>query len=64
MSDWFSSDEAPDIAPPPQEHRPVEFDANLRIGLAPGLVLQGQGVLASGGNVRMDVGNIFAGASL
>lgn len=63
LSEWFSSDDAPEIATQQQEQRPVEVDANLRIGLAPGLVLQSQNMAASAGNVRMSVGNIFADAN-
>jgi hypothetical protein len=63
LSDWLCNGDAPEIAPPPQEQRPVEFDASLKIGLAPGLVLQGQNMAASDGNVKMSVGNIFADAS-
>jgi hypothetical protein len=58
ISDWLGSDEAKEIAPPRQDQKPVEVDASLNIGLAPGLVVQSQNMAASGGNVRWSVGNI------
>ncbi|MCL2591210.1 MAG: hypothetical protein FWD67_10145 [Betaproteobacteria bacterium] len=40
----------------------VDFNARLQIGLAPGLVLSRQDIQSSGGEVRMNTGNIYAGA--
>lgn len=46
----------------PAEQKPVDVNAKLQVGLAPGLVLQGQTMQATGGNVRMSAGNIWNGA--
>ena len=46
----------------PAEQKPVDVNAKMTVGLAPGLVLQGQSVQASGGNVQMNTGNLFTGA--
>jgi len=61
ISDWLNSDDKKDVAHQQHEQQ-VEIDANLRIGLAPGLVLQSQSMEASGGTVRMSTGNINSGA--
>jgi hypothetical protein len=53
LKDWFSND-----AP---EQPPVDVNANMTIGLAPGLVLQNQSMQATGGNVQMNTGNIRTG---
>jgi hypothetical protein len=34
----------------------------MTVGLAPGLVLQGQSVQSSGGNVEMNTGSVWTGA--
>jgi len=60
ISEWLKSD-AKDV-PVQQHEQQVEIDASLKIGLAPGLVLQSQSMTASGGNLRMSTGNIYAGA--
>ncbi len=46
----------------PVEQKPVDVNAKLQVGLAPGLVLQSQSMQASGGNVKMDTGNLYTGA--
>lgn len=46
----------------PAEQKPLDVNANLQVGLAPGLVLQGQSMQASGGNVYMNTGNLMNGA--
>jgi len=45
-----------------QRKQEVEIDAQLKIGLAPGLVLQSQSMNATGGSVKMSTGNIYTGA--
>ncbi|MCL1961393.1 MAG: phage tail tape measure protein [Desulfovibrionaceae bacterium] len=60
ISDWLSSDK-PEEAPKP-EPKEVDINAHLQIGLAPGLVINKQEMRAEGGKVRMDTGNIYAGA--
>ncbi|MEY2633894.1 MAG: hypothetical protein RIR00_2548, partial [Pseudomonadota bacterium] len=45
----------------PAEQKPVDVNANLQVGLAPGLVLQGQSMQASGGDVQLNTGNIWTG---
>jgi hypothetical protein len=49
-----------DIAP--AEQKPLDVNARLQVGLAPGLVLQSQSVQSSGGNVQMNTGNLMNGA--
>ena len=44
------------------EQKPVDVNAKMTVGLAPGLVLQNQTMQASGGNVQMNTGNIWDGA--
>lgn len=46
----------------PAEPKPVDVNARLQVGLAPGLVLQGQSMQATGGKVYMDTGNLMTGA--
>ncbi|WP_199031731.1 phage tail tape measure protein [Ralstonia sp. ASV6] len=46
----------------PAEQKPVDVNARMTVGLAPGLVLQGQSVQATGGNVQMNTGNVWNGA--
>jgi hypothetical protein len=46
----------------PAEQKPVDVNAKMTVGLAPGLVLQGQSMQASGGNVQMNTGNVWNGA--
>jgi hypothetical protein len=46
----------------PAEQKPLDVNAKMTVGLAPGLVLQGQSVQASGGNVQMNTGNVWNGA--
>jgi hypothetical protein len=46
----------------PAEQKPVDVNAKLQVGLAPGLVLQSQAVSSSGGNVQMSTGNLWEGA--
>ena len=46
----------------PAEQKPVDVNAKMTVGLAPGLVLQGQSMQSSGGNVQMNTGNLFTGA--
>jgi len=46
----------------PAEQKPVDVNAKMTVGLAPGLVLQGQSMQSSGGNVYMNTGNIHTGA--
>jgi hypothetical protein len=63
ISDWMNSNEAKEIAQQQQQEQPpVSLDASLQIGLAPGLVLQGQTFESSGGNIKMSTGNIFSPA--
>ncbi|MCL2160705.1 MAG: phage tail tape measure protein [Betaproteobacteria bacterium] len=52
------------LAPTPlPQKQDVDINAQLKVGLAPGLVLQGQSVQTSGGgNIRMDTGNLVTGA--
>ena len=62
ISDWLKSD-VKEVASQQQEQpQQVEIDASLKIGLAPGLVLQGQSMSSSGGTLKMSTGNIYAGA--
>lgn len=49
-----------DIAP--AEQKPLDVNAKLQVGLAPGLVLQSQSVQSTGGNVYMNTGNLMSGA--
>jgi phage tail tape-measure protein len=46
----------------PAEQKPVDVNAKLQVSLAPGLVLTGQSVQSSGGNVQMNTGNFRTGA--
>lgn len=46
----------------PAEQKPLDVNARLQVGLAPGLVLQSQSMDASGGNVYMNTGNMNTGA--
>lgn len=46
----------------PAEPKPVDVNAKMTVGLAPGLVLQSQSMQFSGGNVQMNTGNIHTGA--
>lgn len=46
----------------PAEQKPVDVNAKMTVGLAPGLVLQGQSMQASGANVTMNTGNVWNGA--
>ncbi|XLV71480.1 hypothetical protein ACKZDW_18520 [Ralstonia syzygii subsp. celebesensis] len=50
-----------DLLKPP-EQKPVDVNARMTVGLAPGLVLQSQSVQATGGNVQMNTGNVWNGA--
>ena len=59
LSDWFSSDDAPKAE---AQQEPAEINAQFQIGLAPGLVLQSQSMQTSGGNIRMNTGNLMTGA--
>jgi hypothetical protein len=43
----------------PVEQKPVDVNAALTVGLAPGLVLQNQQMKSSGGAVTMDVGSAW-----
>lgn len=43
----------------PAEQKPVDVNAKMTVGLAPGLVLQSQSVQASGGNVQMNTGSMW-----
>jgi len=49
------------VAPPPEPSKPVDVNANMTVGLAPGLVLYSQSIQANGANVRMNTGNIMNG---
>lgn len=42
-----------------EQQKPVEVNAKMTVGLAPGLVLQNQSVQTSGGNVQMNTGSIW-----
>lgn len=45
----------------PAEQKPVDVNAKMTVGLAPGLVLQNQSVQTSGpGNVQMNTGNMWS----
>jgi hypothetical protein len=46
----------------PAEQKPVDVNARMTVGLAPGLVLQNQTMQTSGGNVQMNTGNFWTGA--
>ena len=46
----------------PPEPPPVEMDAKIQLSLDPGLLVKGQTMHATGGNVRMDTGNVHTGA--
>lgn len=46
----------------PAEQKPLDVNANMTVGLAPGLVLQSQSMQATGGNVTMNTGNVWNGA--
>lgn len=46
----------------PAEQKPLDVNAKLQVGLAPGLVLQSQSMDASGGKVYMNTGNMNTGA--
>lgn len=46
----------------PAEQKPVDVNARLQVGLAPGLVLQSQSMQSSGGNVQMNTGSQWTGA--
>lgn len=46
----------------PADQKPVEVNARLQVGLAPGLVPQSQSLQSSGGNVTMNTGNVWQGA--
>lgn len=43
----------------PAEQKPVDVNAKMTVGLAPGLVLQSQSVQSSGGNVQMNTGSLW-----
>lgn len=45
-----------------KEQKPLDVNARLMVGLAPGLVLQGQSFEASGGHVQLNTGNLWNGA--
>jgi hypothetical protein len=66
LSDLFSSKEDEirnDLQPPEQQEQPpVDINATLTLGLAPGLVLQRQTVQAEGVNFKLNTGNIVSGA--
>lgn len=49
-----------DLARPDQ--KPVDVNATLQVGLAPGLVLQAQSMQTTGGTMRMNTGNVWHGA--
>ncbi len=45
------------------DKKPVDVNANMTVGLAPGLVLQNQAMQTSGGgNVKLNTGNVWNGA--
>lgn len=44
------------------DQKPVDVNANMTVGLAPGLVLQNQSMQATGGNVKLNTGNVWNGA--
>jgi hypothetical protein len=46
----------------PAEQKPLDVNAKLQVGLAPGLVLQSQSMNATDGNVYMNTGNLMNGA--
>lgn len=46
----------------PVEQKPVDVNAKMTVGLAPGLVLQSQSMQVTGGNVQMNTGNVWDGA--
>lgn len=46
----------------PMEAKPAEMNARLTVGLAPGLMLQGQSFHATGANVTLNTGNLMTGA--
>lgn len=46
----------------PAEQKPLDVNAKLQVGLAPGLVLQSQTMDSSGGKVYMNTGNVMNGA--
>jgi hypothetical protein len=46
----------------PPEPQQVEMDAKIQLSLDPGLLVKGQTMHATGGNVRMDTGNVHTGA--
>lgn len=43
----------------PAEQKPVDVNAKMTVGLAPGLVLQNQSMQTSGGNVQMNTGSLW-----
>lgn len=43
----------------PSEQKPVDVNAKMTVGLAPGLVLQNQSMQTSGGNVQMNTGSLW-----
>ena len=51
-----------DALRPNAEQKPATMKADITVGLAPGLVLQGQSMRASGGDVQMNTGNLWTGA--
>jgi hypothetical protein len=69
LGTWISDllheeDEVDKIITPmkPPEQPPVDVNAQLQVTLDPRLVLQSQTMQATGGNVRMNTGNIMSGA--
>ena len=46
----------------PAEQKPLDVNARFQVGLAPGLVLQGQSMQSSGGSVQMNTGSQWTGA--
>lgn len=51
-----------DAMRPNTEQQPATMKADITVGLAPGLVLQGQSMRSSGGDVQMNTGNLMTGA--
>ena len=67
LADWMNGDKEEEIAKAmaavkPPEPQPVEMDAKIQLSLDPGLLVKGQTMHATGGNVRMDTGNVHTGA--
>ncbi|WP_050469163.1 phage tail tape measure protein [Herbaspirillum chlorophenolicum] len=44
------------------EQKPVDVNARMTVGLAPGLVLQNQSIQANGANIQFNTGNVWNGA--